>query len=301
MPGNLFLASVFLSFTVLSVRLCAQENAEETTARWVTAEGSCLAANITPEEAMRRARDEARSKAVESVTGLEVNQAKYLKETEVNSGKGVSSFEDVYMKLNLSVVSGKIIEEESPRYSTALEGNVPRYTARIKAKVAVERGSPDKEFNAQIVLPSEVFYDRGNERNSDAVDFRLWASKDCYIYLFNIMSNDSVQLILPNEVITDNSYLINCQEQEYEKKIRSAGMKFPVRLVEGKKSSVEGLLLVALKDKIDFTSQHFGTDGLGIISTYKSALTDIMKWLIMIPVDRRTQCFSAFEIRKKYQ
>lgn len=267
---------------------------------WVEASSSCIAATISPEEAKAKALAEARIKAIQTATGIEVTQSEFFKKSEVSTSKDATEFEDVFLKLNISNLSGKIIEEEKPRYTERLVSGYPEYTVHLKAMVASDNGRTDKEFTTEIILPEEVFYDRGSSEKSDKVNFRLWASRDCYLYLFNIMSNDSVVLIFPNTYIQDNSYLTGRAEQKFEKEIRALGMSFPVALPEGKDKAVEGLFLVALKDRIDFTSPNIDNrSGLGVIPTYRSALTDIMKWLIRIPSDRRTQTFTGFEIRKK--
>ena len=146
----------------------------------------------------------------------------------------------------------------------------------------------------------DVYYARSEiPKENDAIEFRIWASKNCYIYLFNIMSIDSVQLILPNQNVENNFYDTRKDDQEFEKMMKNLGMKFNVYLPQNKNFGREAFLVIALKEKIDFISDNLSKDGLSIIPTYRAAMTDIMTWLIQIPVDMRTEDFASFEIRRK--
>jgi len=103
---------------------------------------------------------------------------------------------------------------------------------------------------------------------------------------------------MPNAYLKDNEYRVNNTEQEFEKKIKSMGMNFTVGLSPNKPSQTEALYVIALKDKLDFVSGNFSRDGLSVIPTYRAAITDIMNWLIQIPIDERAEAFKQFEIRK---
>jgi hypothetical protein len=171
----------------------------------------------------------------------------------------------------------------------------------LNAKVVEEEGNADPGFKVNINMPGDVYYSRSDvPSENDAIEFEITATKDCYIYLFNIMSSDSVQLVLPNQYIDNNYYDIKKDEQEFEKLMNYLGMKFNVHLPEDVSIANEAFLVIALKDKINFTSENFQQDGLSIIPTYRAAMTDIMSWLIQIPADMRTEAFRSFEIRRKH-
>lgn len=263
---------------------------------WVETSASCLAVNISVDQAKKKALDDARSEAIKQVVGVRVSEETFRNVSEVITGDNASQFNDLFSKFNRTSSYGKIVEE-SVIYKSELEGDYPRYTAYLRARVVEEKGIPDPAFTAEIVIGNSILYDRGSLDKNDKLMFKLWASTDSYLYLFNILSNDSVQLILPNEFIPDNSFITSKSEQIFEKKIKNTGMTFPVMLPEGKESVTEGLMLIALKEKVDFVSPNLSPGG--IISTYKAAITDIMNWLVGIPLEKRTESFQSFEIRKK--
>lgn len=284
-----------LNFITVIFLLIANENFPQDGV-WVETTASVLAANITPDEAKKQALDNARAEAIKQVVGIKIAEETYRSVTESQSSTQ-DDFFDVFSKLNRSTASGKIVEE-IPEYSVSIQNETPVYTVKLNAKVIEEKGKPDYGFTAEIVMSQDVFFDRGSIKKNDIIEFKLWASKNCYLYLFNVMSNDSVQLVIPNKYINDNFYSIDRHEQEFVRKMNAIELKFRASLPEGKSLVKEALLLVALKEKIDFFSNNLSTDGQGVIPTYKAAITDIMNWLVRIPADMRTEAFKSFTIKK---
>jgi len=283
---------IFISLMCLSFNSIL--TAQKTT--WVKVSSSCLAVQITPDEAKQKALELARAEAIKQAVGLKITEETFRGVTEALKNGEVSEFRDVFNRFNLSSSFGKIIEEEK-RYTVEMDGEYPRYICHLRAKVVEEHGAPDPNFKAEIVLDRNSFLDRGTSKREE-VKFKLWASQNCYLYLFNIMSVDSVQLILPNKHISNTYFDRNKTEQDFEKQIISWGLKFWAGLSPGKSHAVEGLLLIALKEKVEFNSPNFSPDGSNIIPTYRAAITDIMSWLVAIPLDKRAEAFATFEIRK---
>ena len=266
---------------------------------WVQTTGRFNGANVTPEEGKKNALEMARAEAIKQVVGLKVTEETFRNISETQVGDQQLTYFDTFSRLNRSTSSGRIIEED---YSieTVLEKDVPIYIARLNAKVVKEEGNADPGFKVNINMPGDVYYSRSDvPSENDAIAFKITATKNCFLYLFNIMSSDSVQLVFPNQYIENNYYDTNKDEQEFEKLMNFHGMKFNVYLPAGISMASEAFLVIALKDKINFTSENFNQDGLSIIPTYRAAMTDIMSWLIQIPADKRTEAFRSFEIRRK--
>jgi len=261
--------------------------------------GRISGANLTPSEGKAMALDLARSEAIKKVVGIKVSEEIYRNVSETSLSENSSEYIDIFSRLGRTTSNGKVIEEDYT-ITTELENNIPIYVAHLSALVVEEIGEPDPGFNVEINMPKDVYYARSNVLSeNDAIEFNIWASRDCYIYLFNIMSSDSVQLILPNQYVENNFFNITKTEQEFEKAMKNLGMKFNVYLTPKKSFGKEAFLVIALKEKVDFISDNLSKDGLSIIPTYRAAMTDIMSWLIQIPVDMRTEDFASFEIRRR--
>ena len=260
--------------------------------------GTCYGIDKTPDQARKKALESARSEAIKQAVGVKITEETFRNVTEVLTGKSATEFRDVFSSFNKSSSHGKIIQEDV-KYEQKFEGEIPIYIARLKASVIEEEGKPDPAFQVKIVLERMDLYDRGGDRSkNDELKFKLWVSQNAYLYLFTITANDSVQLLLPNKYILDNYFAIDRNEQEFYKKMQQLKMRFVVGLPQDKEESEEGLLLVALKNKIDFTSGNFSADGEGVIPTYKAALTDIMQWLVQIPLSERAEIFEIYTIKK---
>ena len=265
---------------------------------WVESEGRYGGSNITPDEGKKKALDIARSEAIKKVVGVRVSEETFRNVSEYQVGDKQSEYFDIFSRLGRSTTTGKIIDEEY-YFETLVENNLPVYYVNLRGNVVEEKGEPDPGFNVNIFMQRDVYYDRGSQSKNDKLEFKIVATKDCYLYLFNILSNDSVQLIMPNAYLKDNQYIVHNEEQEFEKKIKSMGMNFTVGLSPNRISQTEALYVIALKEKVDFISGNLSKDGLSIIPTYKAAITDIMNWIIQIPVNQRAEVLTQYEIRKQ--
>ena len=281
----------FLYF-LSSITLNAQEG------RWVQTEGDCFITNITYEEAVSKAITKAEIKALEEVAGVYVTGLTTRILSETMTASGVSDFEDHFSKFNLLMNAGKILKKEIIQITTEVENNLPKVIVKLNTFVVPEEGKPDPTFRAEIVLDKSYYFDNNPRlgQGGEEIKFKLKATQDCYLYLFNLMSYDSVQLIFPNKYIKDNRYVLGKEEQKFERQMRAINMKFYAEIPPDKNEVWEGFFLVALKEKIDFTSNNFSSDGNNIIPTYRAAFEDMMHWLIKVPIDKRTEDLKKIKI-----
>jgi hypothetical protein len=285
--------SVFLLLFILLLGqlLFAQEG------KWVTTSGRYVGTNVTPDEGKKHALDIARAEAIKQAVGVKVSEELFRNVGELIKGKETEEYFDTFSKLSRSTTVGRILKEEI-QYTTTIESEIPIYKATLNAIVTEEKGTPDPTFKVEVSLQNPVLLDRGDPSKNDELHYKINATRDCYLYIFNLLSNDSVQLILPNKYLRDNIFNVENKEQVFEQDIRAVGMHFIIELPKGFSRTKEALYVVALKDNIEFKSEHFNLDGNNTIPTYKTAMIDIMNWLVQIPADRRTEAFQSYEIRR---
>lgn len=260
---------------------------------WVTVEGSSHGANITPEEGKKLALDAAREEAIKQVVGLQITEQTYRKLQETIEGNKSKLF-DVFGRLSQTNSYGKIVEEKIETEWIEIQNNIPVYKVKLTALVEEELGEADPGFSVEIIMPRDVYYTNGKE--GEELDFKIVASRNCYIYLFNILANDSVQVLIPNRFITNNSYYVDRSIQAYEEMLNN--FSFNVILPNYLNYTIEALYVVATKDEINFLNGDFDHNSDGKINTYQTALLNIQKWLIKIPRDRRTEAIKQYEIRR---
>ena len=266
---------------------------------WTEATGRCYSTDVTPNEGWRRAQRDAEANAIRDVLGVKITDATFGVKAESMGSKNASNYFSLFSELSRSTTSGHIVAEDILNKSLEIENDYPVYTVKIRAVVTKDTGESDPGFRIHIHLNKEVYFDRGSPDLNDAVKFSITASENCYLYLFDIMSNDSVLLLIPDPYFTDNYYSATEGPAGFDRKLASLPIKLRVGLPPGKDISTEMLYLVALKKKVNFFSPHMTKASLGIIPTYKSALLDLQKWLVMIPRNMRTSTSASFTIEKE--
>ncbi len=275
--------NIICGLFLLTIRFADAQNA-----KWVTVEGGAWGANISDVQGRKQALGAARIEAIKQVVGLQIYEETFLSKTGVTSNKTIRLF-DTFSRISQTYSSGKIIEEYILRQWTEVIKGIPYYKVKIKALVVVDSGEVDPSFKVKIILPKDVFYVDKTGRGEE-LKFKLWASQDCYFYLFNIMANDSVQVILPNKFIKNNAYKKADTIQPYEKILRNLALE--VSLPDKQAQTTETLYLIGLKDKVDINTFHKETN----IYSYKATIQNIQKWLVQIPRNRRTETLQTIEI-----
>lgn len=281
-----------LLFIIFLIIICFKYSIAQN-AKWVTTEGGAWGANITDVDGRKRALDAARSEAIKQVVGIQITEETYFSKSEITNDKKSKLF-DAFSRLCQSNSAGKIIEEEILRQWVEVINGIPYYKVKIKVLVAEDSGKADPNFVVKIETPKDVFY-VDEAGSGEELQFKLWASQDCYLYLFNIMANDSVQLLLPNSYIKNNAYKKLEKLQSFEKVFQNLALE--VSLPDNQEHTLEALYVVALKDNVTFNSFAFASQPGTEVYSYQTAIQDIQKWLIQIPRDRRTETMQIIEIR----
>ena len=249
-------------------------------------EGTFTGKNI--DECKRKSLEIARQNAIEQVVGIKVASETYYKRSEIGENE-FSKITDAFSTLSRNSSYGKIVEEKILSQNITTEKDFVTCITKIEAQVFEEPQNIDNAFQVEIKIENPVLLIKENK--GDELKFKITSTKDCYIYLFAILSNDSVQMLIPNKHIENSFHSANKTVQVYENKMQNIGMKFISYLPEDKNSDIEALYLIALKEKIDY--QY--ADKLYDVN---STIVNINKWLISIPSNLRTESFAQYEIRK---
>ena len=281
---KLFLITVLF---VVSSNLFAQEVSD-----WIKTTGKCIAANITTEEAQRNAVERAKNEAIRQFIPQDIT-------TEIVDimSEGEDGVNEAFSRVSRSTISGLVVEERGLDVKWTEELGYPTVTVTLEVKVKRVEGRFDPNFKVVLKLDKTpaVYYVRDHGKN-DAVHFKIEASKDCFLYVFNRTSDNMVQLVMPNAYIKNTEYILNEKEQDYESMLRR--ISFEVSLPEGRKSSMESLFVIALKEYYDILSDPDWDKVIeGDLSTL-GAMVKIYKWLSSIPASERAESFVSYQILK---
>jgi Domain of unknown function (DUF4384) len=254
--------------------------------RWVEAVGEATADDTrTLNDVKQEALERARRQAIEQVVGLKVQG-----ETMVRNFAMQSDFV-------ASLSSGTILEERVLRWETQTikkdETSAPLliYRVFLKAKVALETASPDPAFKISATLNRPLF------KNGDDVVLQIKPTRDCYITILVVTENNNVYLVLPNKHKKSN-FIKEGEEYIYPSDDEvSKGLTLKAGLLPGCKRAKENFRIIATKKPINFTPDIFA-EGIGLESFTKetAAVSELVKELVTIPANERTEAFLAYEI-----
>ena len=226
--------------------------------------------DITKAQAKEKAISRALKKIIEFYSGVEVSSTSLSILAETNLEMDL----DHFSQLTSTMSSGMILEKE------ILEGKLigsDFYTVTLKAKVGKLEGEKDPLFKLEADLNRESY------QNGDEMIINISSSKDCYVYVFNILSDETVSALLPNQYLEENYLAKGTSIRVPPEKGKIT--KFRVDLPEGKSQATEMILVLGIKADKDTKSKDFDLN----IGDYKMALTQLMEFIMGFPRDRVEQ------------
>ena len=226
--------------------------------------------DITKAQAKEKAISRALKKIIEFYSGVEVSSTSLSILAETNLEMDL----DHFSQLTSTMSSGMILEKE------ILEGKLigsDFYTVTLKAKVGKLEGENDPLFKLEADLNRESY------QNGDEMIINISSSKDCYVYVFNILSDETVSALLPNQYLEEN-YLAKGKSIRVPPE-KGKITKFRVDLPEGKSQATEMILVLGIKADNNTKSKDFDLN----IGDYKMALTQLMEFIMGFPRERVEQ------------
>ena len=236
---------------------------------WFQITESVTIENITPEEAKEIAIQKACKRAIEFYSGIEIT-GRILNIKAENQDQILI---DNLSSINQQTAQGIIIEKEILKDYIVSKGDQLLKVITIKVKVDNQKGKKDPSFQIAANLNRDYFKD------GEEMELSVKSSKDCYLTILNICSNDSVYVIFPNNFRNDN--LVKAGEEFILPNVddRNIGLYFPVHLLPNKNNDLEMIKVIATKQKIDFSSVY----SFSAYGTFQTALNDLQRWLLNIP------------------
>ncbi len=267
---------------------------------WVEATGECYVANITPEEAEENAWGHARRNAIEQSGVVEIRRQEISLRSET-----IKEFQASFTSLSQANFYGKIVEEKKlgktiDKVSLSSGESTLLCRVTLRARVAKEAGKSDPSFQVTLKLNNQTF------REGEEIILSIKPTQDSFITVFNILSDHTVLILHPpkghTQPIKGGQTFMLPSEAE-----RQGGVHFRVGLLPGKTSDTEGVFVFATKDNTPFFPRElkaFTPDsamfsGKVVLPTYQTALEELNRWLVSIPLDERTFDVQQYEIKKK--
>ena len=265
--------SLILLF-VLPYLLHAQENCE-----WKEVMGEALADNITIEEAGRLALRKARLSAAEEAAGIHIYGGNLIYNSSLEKNKTLVNF-------IMTLSDGYIIKEEIIRWEAEFLPSskdippIPLYKVYARCCVSKSEGEKDPFFTVSLKTNKPVFL------SGDLAELTIQASRDSYITIFHLSSDDTLRILLPDQ-FQKKPFLKKDQELIFP----SQGLGLKVQTSPSNQCEVEYFIVVATKDWFDFKTQFKKDRDIPITSFYMVLTT--------LPEKARAIAIGGYEVLEK--
>jgi len=256
---------------------------------WYVGDARIPISNITPEQASRKAFEQARTRAIETAQ-LELVSISSRRISELSTG----AYYDAFARYTQLVTHGLIVEEDTLKDgveqipSIGEGGSNLVYHVILRVYVVTPNEKPDPSFVLEINLNSTTF------RDGDTMVIQLRASQDCYVTLFNLYSNDSLRVVVPSRVFPDNHI-----SKDNVLTIPSVDSPYQIQvsLLPGVEQDIESIMAVAMKKDVPFTL--IKSEGPTSLISVKSALLSINRWLAEVPASERSTSLEQYRVFDK--
>jgi hypothetical protein len=236
---------------------------------WFEVTGTVVIQNITPGEAEEKAIRNACRDAIQYYSGVEISE-RTLDLQAARHGKVIL---DHFSALTSQTSCGIILEKHVLRNEIKTDGKNLVKLVVLRVKVGKQEGQKDPYFHLTARLNRDKF------KEGEELVLTAQSSKDCYITVLNICSDDTVYVLFPNQYRSNNFLMAGDKFKLPSVEDKMLGLSFPVTLAKRKDSDVEMIMVLATKDKISLvesdTFSHYGA--------YEMALKKLLNWLIKIP------------------
>jgi len=222
--------------------------------------------NITPEQAKEIAIQRACQMAIEQFSGIEVTG----RITQIQAESNDQITMDHFSKLTNQISNGIILEKEIIEEVNINENNRTYKQVTVKLKVGKQQGEADPFFSLSANLNKSYY------QNDEELIINVTPSKDCYLTIINIMSDENVATIFPNQYRKVNFVKANELFELPNEKDKKLGIKLKVHLLPDKTEDTEIIKIIATKEPVT----------IKINSDFNTAFEALQNWLITIPRDQ---------------
>lgn len=237
--------------------------------------------NITPQDAMILAQEDAKKKALIEVCGQQIS---IFEQVESSTRTG-----EIYTSATSSEVNGEIAEFTIIKEWPGTNGNV--FVFYCEASVKVKQGlKRDPEFTATVSGLEPLYFDQ------DLMTFMVEPTKDCYLNIFIYDDKGEVNRLYPNVQETSKKMKAHVREE------------FPIydgvdgytieKDINNKSSEINKIVLLFTKEKCE-APNFIHKEGLGRVNDLYYDRDVLLKWITSIPSDKKFIYTTTFEIRKK--
>ena len=223
-----------------------------------------------------------RNDAISKKVPTNVVVTSLLSDVTSESG-GKASEQTAWSGFFRSTVSGLITAEKILFNRLQEEENGFSIAMGLKAYVEPVKGQRDPGFYVDIMLENNRLI------SGDELAFSVTPSKDCYVYVFNLMADQNVMLMFPNEFLKENYVKGKSTLQIPDPEIRRY-IKFRVSPMPGEEITSENIYIVCTKEEVSVVRDlpKIGKS-FKVFSGNSQSFVKLQRWLTNIPLNQRVE------------
>lgn len=238
--------------------------------------------SVAPERAKQEMLQILRNEAVSKKVPSNVEISSLLTDVMTEAG-GEAHEQTAWSGFFRTTVSGVITGEEILRDTTLFEGDGYRKEMTLKAYVEPVQGQRDPGFYVDVELENNML------KQGDDLAFSVKPSKDCYLYVFNLMADHNVVLMFPNDYMQENFVQAGDVVQIPDPAIRNY-VKFVVGTMPGEELTTESAYVVCTREPVRLVDDlpRIGTE-MRMFSGQSQSFIKLQQWLTNIPLNQRVE------------
>ena len=276
---------VYVTCTILMIAaLFGFKGVEEKWSGEVT--GEAVLEEMTPDKAKELCINRAKVKAIEEVAGVRIISDTFVRDSVLFSDF-INAASYAWVK-EVKEVRWDPIEDYR---KTADSSPLPMYRVRLKALVVMDKDA-DPGFTVDLKL------NRNTYETGDEMVITVGPSRDSYLNVFNVLSDDSVTLIFPNKTRKKNHVK---KGQKVILPDRDAGEQKKLKIFNttGRSMEKESILVIATKDDVDLSLGEFAEAAIHEDRARTGSFKHLLEKMKHIPPRDRTIAIQIYEVRAK--
>ena len=241
--------------------------------------------DLTPADARRRAIDNALAEAVRRVAGVRVQSGALSITDESRTGIGGGYVSVVQLDAAGRAVDYRVVQDEWETIRHPQLGAQLYYHVELLVFVAAEHGTADPSFAVDVSVDPPVAAVRGAQvaRNAEIVA-RVTSTRAARGYVFSV-ADDSVERLAPNDYASAIDLPAARAVEFPSREWRERGLRLRASLPAGRTERRELLVVVAVTGPVPPPPP-------------RGTVTDLQKWLVSIPLERRAIGFGPYLVRR---
>jgi hypothetical protein len=173
------------------------------------------------------------------------------------------------------------------------------YRVKLEARVSecqTERQTePGTDFRLDANLNKVVF------NAGDPVILTLATTRDCYYYVFNILEDDKVLLLVPNQLKTGNRLRAGRATRFPSRADTARGIRPIAHPLPNAARTTEALYILGLQRPVDFSTTGIQEGLFGHYDGRTAFIKTLVRVVATIPVNQRAEQLIRYQIQAKTQ